>query len=195
MGYEAASEKRKRQLADSLKKLMRQKPFSKISINDIVNDCGVNRKTFYYHFSDIYSLLKWMLEQETVEVVRNFDMLVDAEDAITFMVDYVIANRHILSSAYDSIGREEMRRFFYSDLIQEISAYIDCAEAEAGLSVDVNFKKFLTDFLAEAVAGNLINMLNEEFPYEREQIIGNLLLILRSSIRGVLAAEADPRSN
>ena len=49
----------KRALAASLKKLLAQKPLSKITIADITEDCGVSRMTFYYHFQDIYDLVEW----------------------------------------------------------------------------------------------------------------------------------------
>ena len=51
------SQTTKRALAQSLKKLLQTKPLSKITINDIAEDCGVSRMTFYYHFADIYVLL------------------------------------------------------------------------------------------------------------------------------------------
>lgn len=50
----------KRALAASLKKLLAQKPLSKITIADITEDCGMNRMTFYYHFQDIYDLIDWI---------------------------------------------------------------------------------------------------------------------------------------
>ena len=43
----------KRALEASLKKLLLQKPLDKITINDIAEDCGISRMTFYYHFKDI----------------------------------------------------------------------------------------------------------------------------------------------
>ena len=46
------SQTTKRALEASLKKLLLQKPLNKITINDITEDCGVNRMTFYYHFKD-----------------------------------------------------------------------------------------------------------------------------------------------
>lgn len=49
----------KRALEDSLKHLLLQKPLNKITINDIAEDCGINRMTFYYHFKDIYDLVEW----------------------------------------------------------------------------------------------------------------------------------------
>ena len=46
---------------------MNKKPLSRITINEIVQDCGLNRNSFYYHFEDIYALFKWMLEQEAID--------------------------------------------------------------------------------------------------------------------------------
>ena len=48
----------KRALEASLKNLLLQKPLNKITINDIAEDCGINRMTFYYHFKDIYDLVE-----------------------------------------------------------------------------------------------------------------------------------------
>ena len=50
----------KRAIADSLKELTRAKSFDKIGVVDITEKCGINRQTFYYHFSDKYELLKWI---------------------------------------------------------------------------------------------------------------------------------------
>ena len=54
----------KRALEASLKKLLVQKPLNKITINDITEDCGVNRMTFYYHFKDIYDLVDWIMVED-----------------------------------------------------------------------------------------------------------------------------------
>ena len=77
----------KKRLATSLKKFMLVKSLNKISVTEIVKDCNLNRKTFYYHFDDIYDLLKWILEQEAVEVVKNFDLVVDYKEAILFVIN------------------------------------------------------------------------------------------------------------
>ena len=89
MKNEQLSLKTKKALAASLKEAMRHKAFSKITVKEIIQSCGVNRNTFYYHFEDIYSLLRWMLTEEAIDVVKHFDLLVDYEDAICFIMDYV----------------------------------------------------------------------------------------------------------
>ena len=54
----------KRQLSVSLQKLLVQNQLDKITIQDLVNEAQVSRKTFYYHFQDIYDLLEWTLVDE-----------------------------------------------------------------------------------------------------------------------------------
>lgn len=54
----------KKALAAALKELLGQKPFHKITISDITEQCGVNRMTFYYHFHDIYDLAQWAFQEE-----------------------------------------------------------------------------------------------------------------------------------
>ena len=58
MKYTVTSQNTKKIMAASLKKAMKTHPLSKITVSEIVKDCGFNRKTFYYHFEDIYALLK-----------------------------------------------------------------------------------------------------------------------------------------
>ena len=43
-----------------MKNLMRVRPFEKISVSDICVECGINRKSFYYHFRDKYDLVNWI---------------------------------------------------------------------------------------------------------------------------------------
>lgn len=59
----------KQAFADALRKLLEQKPFAKISVSHICEECGMNRKSFYYHFKDKYDLVNWIL---TLKLQRFF---------------------------------------------------------------------------------------------------------------------------
>ena len=61
MKYEITSLNTKKLFAEALKKIILQKSFSKVTVSELIRECGVNRKTFYYHFSDVYDLLKFYL--------------------------------------------------------------------------------------------------------------------------------------
>ena len=54
----------KRAITESFRALLAVKPLDKITVRDIVEDCGLTRNTFYYHYEDIYDLLSDVLESE-----------------------------------------------------------------------------------------------------------------------------------
>lgn len=61
----------KKALAQSLKDLMKTEPLEKISIGEICEKCGLNRKSFYYHFEDKYDLVNWIFDSEFLTVAAT----------------------------------------------------------------------------------------------------------------------------
>lgn len=70
---ERRSDQTKRALADALKRLMAQKPVDKISIRELSDLCGIRRQNFYYHFEDVYDLMRWMFQEEAVSLLRRHE--------------------------------------------------------------------------------------------------------------------------
>lgn len=191
MKHEVTTLNTKRTLAASLKTFMGKKPLSKITVSEIIADCGVNRKTFYYHFTDIYALLKWMLEEEAIEVVKQFDLLVDYREAVLFVMHYVRENKHLLCCAYDSMGRDEMKRFFYADFIGITRKVVQNAEQQLGIRAEDKFKEFLAHFYTEAVAGLLIDEFTDKEGHDPEKAADYFALILKNSLPSVLAGAGN----
>ena len=186
MKHETTTLNTKKTIAASLKKFMERKPLSKITVSEIVTDCGINRNTFYYHFEDIQALLKWMLEQEAVEVLKNFDLLLDYEDAINFVLDYVEENKHILNCAYDSMGRDELKRFFYNDFCGIMLTIVTRLEEILGLSLSDDCRNFICDFYTEALTAKLIEVMRSKQPYDREKLIRFISITFQASLPEVI---------
>ena len=110
MTHEETSLQTKKKLSAALKHQMEKNPLRKITVNDIVADCGLNRKTFYYHFVDINALLKWSMEQDFVVALRQFDFMTDIQSALQFTVDYIESNTHLLNCIYDTIGPDQLKK-------------------------------------------------------------------------------------
>lgn len=182
MTNEEISLRTKQQLAQALKECMRKKPFSKITVSEIIRACQVNRKTFYYHFTDIYALLQWIFEEEAIAVVQHFDLLVDYREAITFVVEYVEKNDYLISCAYDSIGRDEMKRFFCKDFYGVVRSVFDRAEEEKQSALDPDFKDFLVRFYTEALAGILMDLVQERDPERRKKTMEYVVLVVQTQI-------------
>lgn len=96
----------KRALANSLKKLLSKRSFDKITVKDIVEDCGVNRQTFYYHFHDIYDLIEWIFQDAAEDLVRNGLNYEDWSAGLEILLQYLQENRALILNAYNSISHE-----------------------------------------------------------------------------------------
>lgn len=52
--------------------LLNEKPLNKISVRDIVEKCGINRNSFYYHFQDIPSLIAEIITASTDRLIEEY---------------------------------------------------------------------------------------------------------------------------
>lgn len=183
MKHEVTTYQTKKMLSESLKTAMKSKAFSKITVSEIIADCGVNRKTFYYHFEDIFALLRWMFAQETAELVKYYDRMADYEEIIHFVVDYVDKNDHFINCAFDSLGRDELKRFFYKDFLGLVNAVIEAAEEKYQKKLEPDFKEYAARFYTEALSGMLIDLVKEK--QERAKAVGYLKRILDAALESI----------
>ena len=190
--YQAASLKTKRALAESLKKLMRAKPFSKITVTEIVNDCGVNRKTFYYHFEDIYALLRWIFEEEAVNIIRKFYLLNDYDEAMEFIYEYISENKDLLRNAYDAFGSVELSSFFHMSFVGLNESLIESVEQKMHKRLPERTREYLCEFLTEASAGLLLNIISGNMHFDRSKDMMPVSSIIWASIVGVLTEQGIP---
>lgn len=61
----------KKAIRESFIKLLNERPLNKITVKDIVEDCGVNRNSFYYHYQDLPALLEEIVSDEVKRIVEE----------------------------------------------------------------------------------------------------------------------------
>ncbi|MGN0492365.1 MAG: TetR/AcrR family transcriptional regulator C-terminal domain-containing protein [Acutalibacteraceae bacterium] len=189
MTHKEISLNTKKKLSAALKQAMKKKPFQKITVSELIKTCGINRNTFYYHFEDIYALLKWTLEYEAIEIVKSHNLITDNTEAISFVLDYVEKNDYILNCAYDSIGREELKRFFSADFTEIVTSFINQAEIISKKTLDASYKSFLSNFYVEALSGILINLIKENNLGNRSIVTKYLADTIKNSLMGILCSD------
>lgn len=172
----------KKELAAALKRLMANKPINKITVRELVTECGINRNSFYYHFDDIYALFKWMIEAEAVEVIRQHDLMTDYHEVVSFVLTYVESNQYLLTNAYNAIGQAGLKRFLYLDFVSCLGSLIDQGARMQGLSLDEDYRQFLCAFYAEAIAGTLLDYITHPQARSRETVVAYLERLLCSTL-------------
>lgn len=54
---------------DCFLNMLKRKNIDRVTVTDICEECGINRNTFYYYFSDIYDVLDSVLIEETERIL------------------------------------------------------------------------------------------------------------------------------
>ena len=133
----------KRALVDSFKKVLRKRPFKKITVKDITDVCGINRMTFYYHFKDKYDLVNWMFYTEFVVFVREKENK-DPYDLLLNICTYFENNKKFYRKIIKYDGQNSFFNYFYELLMPAIQGVV------SDLFTDDENKNFFMTFFAES---------------------------------------------
>jgi len=184
--YEAASRNTETMLADSLKKLMKTKPFSKISVRELTEDCGINRKTFYYHFENMDALLRWSMEHDAFDAFPGIESCTDPEELVVFVIQYADSQRRMLFQVFDSQGGEMTRQQLFGAFHRVIRLQIERLEAGRGCAFPEPKREFVLDFYSEAFGSNLLRYLRRKLPYTQQQMTDYTIQLLRTALPAAL---------
>lgn len=113
----------KNALAASMKKLMAQKPFAKISVGDICDDCGMNRKSFYYHFKDKYDLVNWIFYVDFIGRI-DWDSCKSEWNLLDDLCRYFYGERSFYENALQIEGQNSFKEYFFETLRPVILYYL-----------------------------------------------------------------------
>lgn len=100
----------KKALARSLKEQMSERPFNKISVEEICEKAEVSRRNFYRYFPDKYALLNWLYYED------YFSMLVYHEDWSVWdyfpaICEYCYRDRDFFKNAFMVEGQNSLRAY------------------------------------------------------------------------------------
>ena len=73
--------------------LLDQKPLNQITVKMVVEECGINRNSFYYHFQDIPALLEEIIMDHLEQFVRKYPTI-DSAEASLHELHYVVRQYH-----------------------------------------------------------------------------------------------------
>lgn len=178
------SQTTKRALAASLKKLLLKKPLDKITVIDIVEDCEVNRQTFYYHFKDIYDLIEWTCMDEASKALDGKKTYDTWQQGFLQIFEAVQENKPFILNVYHSVSREQVERYLYQVTYGLLIGVVE--EQAAGRNVREEDKKFIADFYKYAFVGLMLEWIRGGMKQDPEQIVGRLAVLIHGDIARAL---------
>ena len=144
MTNDLQSSETKLKMAEALKKLVNYKAFSKITVGDIVTECGLNRNSFYYHFENMYDLLYWTYDQEIQNIVAAFQNAnADYTQSFEFILSYIDQNINLCQAAYESLGENDLENMIERDLKLFLTVSVTYITEELKIEISEDYKNFL----------------------------------------------------
>ena len=174
-------------LANSLKKLLQKKFLDDITVKEIVEDCEVNRQTFYYHFQDIYDLLRWFLDHETEQALQGAR---DWHEGLMLAFRYVQENHLTIYHVVRSSGRDHLDCQFFSLSRSLITTLL--ARYASDVALSEADREFLTNFYMYAISGILMRWISEDMKDPPEIMADRLSRLLEPEIRRAAERFASP---
>lgn len=173
--------------------LAASRPVDKITVKDITDQCGISRNTFYYHYQDIYQVLKAYVQYSAEHVI---ELMVEdeGEDGKAGLkeIRYLEANRELLCNLYRSAANEEVRnclqsasQIIFDRLIESVSQ---------GMEVQAEDKKILSAVYQYTVRGIMTSWMEEDGMLNGEtleQVLVRLDYLFKGAIREALMRSAS----
>lgn len=149
--------------------LLEEHPLSEITVKDIVETCGINRNSFYYHFQDLPALLEEIIKEEADAVIEKYasvDSIVDCFDALT---EFSSRRKRAIMHIYRSVNRDVFERHLMHISEYFVRSYVNTALAEEALPKDT--KKAIVSYYKCVCFGLVIDWLNNGMQEEHAQMI------------------------
>lgn len=155
----------KEMLAESLMKLLARRTLDKITIQDIVDDCGYNRQTFYYHFHDIYDLIDWIFAAQTQELIEKCRACGSLDVGVEAVIAYMRENRRLILNILRSVNGEKLLDNLYRSAQSIVLSALENHPGVQELSAE--YRELVAEAFKYALAGLLIDWMRAGIPEDR----------------------------
>jgi probable dihydroxyacetone kinase regulator len=177
---------------NSFKDLLNKQSIDKITVKKICENCGVNRQTFYYYFTDIMDIFKYIMFKElSVEIAQNrtFDTW---EGGFMATMNYLKKNSKMILHIYHSSYWPEANTYFKNLSNKLLNDVVDECVDKMGVKLKEKDQIFIVNFYRHVFYGLMIDWVSEGMEDAPQIILGKLLIMITGSIpRSVVAFAKD----
>lgn len=146
----------KKAIIESFLQIAGRKPLEKITVRDIVDDCGINRNTFYYYFQDIYAVLEELCASGIDHIPRGLPLPETMSAAFDVLAGFTLQHPKVMRQIAISVGIEGSERYFGQGLD---AVFTECLANTAPGGV---YPSGLPKFIRHAFLGVFMTWLRSE---------------------------------
>mgnify|MGYP004541827663 FL=1 len=124
----------KNAIKNSFLKLLNEMPLNKISVRVIAEDCGINRNTFYYHFTDIPALIEEIVMESVNALIEEYPTIDSLEQCFSAVFKFALKNKKAAAHIFNSVNRDIYERNLMRYCEYIVKTYLDRIFGGSGVS-------------------------------------------------------------
>lgn len=157
-------------IMDSCIRLLEERSVDRITVKDIVEDCGINRNTFYYHFEDLPSLIMEIIREDADRIMHDDTQPDSFRACMENAISFVLRRRSVALHLYRSSNRDVFMRYLLQICRHVVSRYVD--KACGDLPVPESDRRLIIQSYACECFGGVISWLDDGL---REDLTADLM--------------------
>ncbi|MBR1931365.1 MAG: TetR/AcrR family transcriptional regulator [Lachnospiraceae bacterium] len=110
-------------IKETFLKLLEERPLSQITIKDIVEECGINRNSFYYHFADLPTLIEEIVTEQIDTLIQEYPTIDSMEQCIDAALAFALQHKRACLHIYNSLNREIFERYLMKECEYVVTTY------------------------------------------------------------------------
>jgi Transcriptional regulator len=152
--------------------MLNEKPLDKITVKDLVAECEINRNTFYYHYQDIYALIKEIFQTELERVIGDYNDTLSWEDSFLEATKFAMENKKAIYHVYNSVQRDVLEEYLYGVAGNIMMRYVE--RASRSFPASQRDQKLIATFYQSALTCMVMNWISSGMKQDPEMIIGRI---------------------
>lgn len=177
-------------IIDAFWLLLEEKPYSKITVKDIVDRCQMNRNTFYYHFHDIPELLQTAIKNDADYIIREYGRSGTLLECVTCFIEHCTSHKKAILHIYRSVFRE----YFINELdriaLYIVTQYIDTVRVNQPLPPED--RTLLIRFYKCLFTGIFIDWLDDGMRYDLCHYVERIGVLFQGAPERAYQAAVQP---
>lgn len=173
-------------LAESLKHLMLEVPFEKITVKEITDGAYVKRPTFYNHFRDKYEVIEYILQRDIIGPAR---MLVSCDmiyEAVRLMLTGMKKDSDFYIHAAKIEGTNSFREVLMENLKEVILDAMNMREMDEEQSNPMLTRDNIAEYYSLGITFAVIKWIQDGMKIEVDDVCKALQVILSESLADII---------
>lgn len=173
----------KKAMADSIKELMKKKSLEKITVSNIVKNCGLNRQTFYYHFKDKYDLVNWIYNSEVAGTISSVSAGADWSTAMLNVLNIMKKEKFFYIGSLNLDRQCMFHDFLFSATRDMLVKIIGQHNSREKLKIGASDCIFIAEFYTYGLVGMVIQWAKSGMKESPGEIVEKLAHFIDDSKR------------